>query len=53
MQATQNIKEFAVFHADVKKMTDAQLEASLKELRDVTNSLTLKQRQPTFRRRAA
>lgn len=51
-QETKN-DELVVFIADVKKMTDAELEASLKELRELTAQTQQEKPQPLFRRRAA
>lgn len=54
MKQENKLNDFVVFHADVKRMTDAELEASLRELR----ALTVKAEQPEhpstfFRARAA
>ena len=53
MKQHANIKEFKQFDRDIKKMTDAELEASLKELGEFTMSIKSENRQPQFRRRAA
>jgi hypothetical protein len=46
--------EFVVFNADVKKMSDAELEASLKELRELSMRMKPDEHPQTFfRRRAA
>lgn len=37
MKQELSIKEFVVFNADVKKMTDAELEKTLMELRAMRN----------------
>ncbi len=54
MNQENKVTEFIVFDANVKKMSDAELEASLRELR----ALTVKAEQPEhpstfFRTRAA
>mgnify|MGYP001228394534 CR=1 FL=1 len=52
MNQETNTIEFKVFHADLKKMSDAELEASLKELRAITADAKA-QENKTFRRKAA
>ena len=53
MKQATNIKEFKAFNCDIKKMTDAELEASLKELREFTMTIKSENLQPQFRRRVA
>lgn len=50
----KNISKFIAFHGNVKTMTDAELEQSLKELREYAAHVKPEhQRQSFFRRRAA
>jgi len=53
MNQETNTVEFKLFNADLKKMSDAELEASLKELREITNAESSKQNANYARRRAA
>ena len=53
MNQEANMNEYKVFNTDVKKMTDAELEASLRELREMTMFQKPSRPEPTFRRRAA
>ena len=53
MDQETKTNEFVVFIADVKKLTDAELEASLKELRELTTRMQPGKAVPLFRRRAA
>lgn len=54
MNQETNTVEFKVFNSDLKKMTDAELEASLRELREMTYSnQQIEKPQTAFRRRAA
>jgi hypothetical protein len=53
MNQETNTVEFKLFNADLKKMTDAELEASLKELRELTMTEKPTHPQPAFHRRAA
>ena len=53
MNQQANINEYKVFKTDVKKMTDAELEASLRELREMTMIQKPAHPQPAFRQRAA
>ncbi len=54
MNQETNTVEFKVFNADLKKMSDAELEASLRELREMTHSIQqVEKPQTAFRRRAA
>jgi ribosomal protein L29 len=54
MNQETNTVEFKIFNSDLKKMTDAELEASLRKLREMTHSTQqVEKPQATFRRRAA
>ncbi len=53
MKQETNTIEFKLFNADLKKMSDAELEASLKELRKLTMVEKPTHPQPAFRQRAA
>lgn len=54
MNKVTNTVEFKVFNSDLKKMTDAELEASLRELREMTHTTQqVEKPQAAFRRRAA
>lgn len=53
MYQETNIVEFRLFNADLKKMSDAELEASLKELRELTMIKKPTHLQPALRQRAA
>lgn len=53
MNQETNTVKFKLFNADLKKMSDAELEASLKELRELTMVEKPTNPQPAFHRRAA
>ena len=55
MKQDKKVNAFLVFHEDVKKMSNEQLEATLKELRDLTVTISNQTEKPQsiFRRRAA
>jgi hypothetical protein len=53
MNQETNTVEFKVFNSDLKKMSDAELEASLRELREMTYITPTDKPREAFRRRAA
>ena len=53
MNQETNTFEFKLFNADLKKMSDAELEASLKELRELSMIEKPAHPKPAFRQRAA
>jgi hypothetical protein len=47
------IYKYGVFSADVKNMSDAELEASLQQLRDITSKINTNSQKSFVRKRAA